>query len=275
VAEETPLPRHDEPSWSTDRARAPGRFWYLSDPTRAALEYCLLFTLAPLMPALPRGDGHPVLVLPGLQTSDTSTRTLRHILLMLGYQAYGWRLGRNVGPTAQVVSGLRDRLITLHARHEQPVSLIGWSLGGIYARRLAREHHHAVRLVITLGSPYRLARTDQSRADWLYQRYAPRHAERWSMPLEAGLGPLPVPATSIYSKLDGIVAWQTCHEPPGSRAENIEVYASHFGLSHHPAVLWAVADRLAQPAGQWAPFRPPALLRSAFRPGPGPSPGET
>jgi pimeloyl-ACP methyl ester carboxylesterase len=253
-----------QPSWSTDRAHAPGWLRYVSDPERAAFEYGLLVTFGAMLAALPRGDGHPVLVLPGLQTTDTSTRTLRHILRMLGYQTYGWRLGRNVGPTAQVVSGLRGWLSTLYARHEEPVSLIGWSLGGIYARRLARENPRAVRQVITLGSPYRLARSDQSRADWLYQHYAPRHAERWSMPLEAGLGPLPVPATSIYSKLDGVVAWQTCHEPPGPRAENIEVFASHFGFGHHPAVLWAVADRLAQPAGQWAPFRPPALLRPAF-----------
>lgn len=260
-----------DPLWNTEPARRPGWLYYLSDVERAVAEFGLLVGLGPLLAALPRGDGHPVLVLPGLQTGDRSTRTLRWALGLLGYRAHGWRLGSNIGPTARVVHGLRDRLTTLHAEHGRPVSLIGWSLGGIYARRLARVDPPAVRQVITLGSPYRMARFDQSRAHRLFEHYAPRHVERWELPLEAGLGALPVPTTSIYSRLDGIVAWQTCREPPGPQAENVEVFASHFGFGHHPAVLWAVADRLAQPEGRWAPFRPPRLLAPAF---PGSTPGQ-
>jgi pimeloyl-ACP methyl ester carboxylesterase len=205
-----------------------------------------------------------VLVLPGLMAGDVSTRPLRRVLRRLGYSVHGWRLGRNIGPTAQAVQGMRARLDDLSGRHGQPVTLLGWSLGGIFARDLARRSPAAVRQVITLGSPFRLARHDQSRAHRVFDRYSHLHVERWQLPLEHGRGPLPVPATSLYSKLDGIVAWRACLDDPSPRAENIAVYASHFGFGHHPAVLWAVADRLAQPAGTWAPFRAPLLLRPAF-----------
>lgn len=243
---------------------APPLPWYLSDAPRAAWEYGLFLASGPLLAALPHGDGHPVLVLPGLMAGDSSTRPLRGVLRGLGYHVHGWRLGRNRGPTAQAVSGMRERLDDLCARHDCPITIVGWSLGGIFARELARRSPDHVRQVITLGSPFRLARHGQSRAHRVFERYSHLHVEHWQLPLEHGLGPLPVPATSIYSRLDGIVSWQACLDDPGPRAENIAILGSHFGLGHHPAVLWAVADRLAQPAGSWEPFRPPRWLRPAF-----------
>ena len=116
------------------------------------------------MPRLPRGDGHPVLVLPGLLADDVSTRTLRAVLRRLGYDVHGWGLGRNIGPTAACVTGMRDLLDHLADKHGKPVTLIGWSLGGIFARDLARRTPDSVRQVVTLGSPFRLARNSQSRA---------------------------------------------------------------------------------------------------------------
>lgn len=243
---------------------APGPLLYLTEPARAAVDFALLTTSVPLLAALPRGDGHPVLVLPGLGATDSSTITLRAVLRGLGYRTYGWRLGRNIGPTERAVHGTRARLDQLTTRFGQPVSLIGWSLGGIYARQLARRTVHAVRQVITLGSPIRLARKEQSHANRLFGDYSDGHMETWDLPLEHGDGPLPVPTTSIYSPLDGIVAWRTCLNEPAPQAENIAVAASHLGFGHHPAVVWAIADRLAQPAGQWAPFRPPPLLWPAY-----------
>jgi pimeloyl-ACP methyl ester carboxylesterase len=245
-------------------AAAPGRLLYFTEPVRAAVDFGLLGLSAPLLAVLPRGDGHPVLVLPGLESSDSSTTTLRATLRHLGYRTHGWRLGRNIGPTARVVNAMPKRLEDLATRFSAPVSLIGWSLGGIYARQLARRTPEAVRQVITLGSPFRLARREQSHGDPVYQRYADRHVDTSGPPLEAGEGPLPVPATSIYSPLDGIVAWRTCLNEPAPQAENIAVAASHLGYGHHPAVIWAIADRLAQPADQWLPFRPPPLLRPAY-----------
>jgi pimeloyl-ACP methyl ester carboxylesterase len=246
---------------------APGALLYFTEPARAAIDFGLLISSAPLLAALPHaqpGRDHPVLVLPGLQSSDSSTIMLRAVLRHLGYRTYGWRLGRNLGPTARVVNQMPARLEELATRFGCPVSLIGWSLGGIYARQLARRTPDAVRQVITLGSPFRLARREQSRGDPVYQRYAHRHVDTSGPRLEAGEGPLPVPTTSIYSPLDGIIAWRTCLNEPGPQAENIAVPASHLSYGHHPAVIWAIADRLAQPADQWNSFRPPPLLRPAY-----------
>ncbi len=243
---------------------APGHLLYLTDPARAVVDYTLLAYSTPLLAALPRGDNHPVLVLPSLHATDASTLTLRTVLKGLGYRTHGWQLGRNIGPTIKAVQGMRARLDYLTNRYQRPVTLIGWSLGGIYARQLARRTPQAVRQVITLSSPIRLVRHEQSRVNRLFHLHAHQHIEPLNLPLEHNDGPLPVPATSIYTPLDGIVAWRTCLDEPSPRAENIAVLASHFGIAYHPATLWAVADRLAQPADQWKPFQPPLLLRSAY-----------
>ncbi len=237
---------------------------YLSEPGRAVADYGLYLAARPLAPALPRGDGHPVLVLPGLLADDISTRALRVVLRRLGYQVHGWGLGRNIGPTAACVKGMRDKIEYLTDEYGKPVSLIGWSLGGIFARDLARRAPDSVRSVITLGSPFRIARHSQSRATKVFERFSHLHIEHRTFPLEHDAEPLPVPATSIYSHFDGIVHWQTCLDTPGERCENIAVMASHLGLGHHPASIWAISDRLAQPEGAWKPFKAPCFLRPAF-----------
>jgi pimeloyl-ACP methyl ester carboxylesterase len=237
---------------------------YLSEPGRAVADYGLYLAARPLVPRLPRGDGHPVLVLPGLLADDISTRALRAVLRRLGYEVHGWGLGRNIGPTAACVKGMRDKIDYLNDEHGRPVSLIGWSLGGIFARDLARRSPGSVRQVITLGSPFRIARHTQSRATRVFERFSHLHVEHRTFPLERDAEPLCVPATSIYSHFDGIVHWQTCLDTPGERCENIAVMASHLGLGHHPASIWAITDRLAQPEGSWKPFKAPCFLRPAF-----------
>jgi pimeloyl-ACP methyl ester carboxylesterase len=246
------------------RGDGPALPLYLTEPARGVADFGLFLAARPLMQRLPKGDGHPVLVLPGLLADDTSTRALRSVLRHLGYRVHGWRLGRNIGPTAACVDGMRDRLDDLSDRYGRPVSLVGWSLGGIFARDLARRTPDSVRQVVTLGTPFRLARHSQSRASRAFDRYSHLHVEHRTLPLESDSSPLPVPATSIYSHFDGIVHWQTCLDTPGERCENIAVLASHLGLGHHPAAIWAIADRLAQPEGSWQPFRPPLFLRPAF-----------
>jgi pimeloyl-ACP methyl ester carboxylesterase len=216
---------------------------------RAWAELAALLPLLPLLARTPRGDGHPVLVLPGYLASDYSTRPLRAFLRDRGYHAHAWRLGRNRGPGPEIVAGLAARLRQLRARHGRAVSLVGWSLGGIYARELARRLPDDVRQVITLASPFR----DPSATN-VARLLGPRPSGDVDA-LAARLRlPLSVPSTSILSRSDGIVAWRSCLEEEGPRRENVVVESSHCGMGHHVAALAVIADRLAQPEGTWRPF---------------------
>jgi pimeloyl-ACP methyl ester carboxylesterase len=242
---------------------APPRLGLLMLEGRALLELAALLPAYPALRRAPRGDGHPVLVLPGFMASDFSTRTLRRFLRDKGYGAHGWKLGRNLGPSAATVAGLAQRLYELRGRYDRRVSLIGWSLGGIYARELARRFASDVRQVITLASPFR--DVDATNVPQALRRRRGEH------PNEAQLrqslrAPIPVPATAIYSRTDGIAAWKSCVEPAGPLAENIEVESSHLGIGHHPVVLLTIADRLAQPEGTWRRFQPPEGWRWPFVP---------
>ncbi len=184
-----------------------------------------------------------MLVLPGWLASDWSTRTLRGFLRARGYHVHGWRLGWNLGPSAGVVDGLDARFRELRRRHGRPLSVIGWSLGGIYARELARRHAIDVRRVITLASPFRDPYATTA-ARVLGQRSRPTDLARRQRLRTAP----PVPCTAFYSRSDGIVAWQSCLEEAGPFTENVEVQSSHCGMGHHPSVLLAIAERLARPA---------------------------
>lgn len=216
----------------------------------------------PLLARAPRGDGHPVLVLPGLMASDRSTLLLRTFLRGRGYDVHGWEQGNNFGPRDGVREAMLAQLDHLHAESGQKVSVIGWSLGGLYARMLATHRPKAVRSVITLGSPI----AGQARATNAWRLYefvsgrAADDAEDWS---DYNVTPS-TPTTSIWSRTDGIVAWRNSVQKAGPRAENIEVYASHLGIGVNATALYAMADRLAQPEGQWQPFEPPATLRQAY-----------
>jgi pimeloyl-ACP methyl ester carboxylesterase len=246
------------------RAAPPGVRWLLTEPARSAMDLAGAGLAAPWLARAPRGDGHPVLVLPGLLAGDASTTLLRGFLRSLGYQTQGWRLGRNVGPTAEVVSGLPRALEKLALPAGGPVSVIGWSLGGIYAREMARRRPGLVRQVITLGSPFAMRDRRQSRANRTFDRHAHRHAEHYDIPAAELSAPPPVPSTAVYSRRDGIVDWRACIDPPGAQRQNIEVRCSHLGFGHDAATLWAVADRLAMPAGAWTPFTPPRPLRLLY-----------
>jgi pimeloyl-ACP methyl ester carboxylesterase len=204
--------------------------WRAALEARWPLEAAAFASLAPWLGMLGRGDGHRVLVLPGYAADDRSTAPLRWAIRSNGFLADPWSLGRNVGPTWRVVTGLGERLEQLH-RRDGRVSIVGWSLGGAYARALTRDRPELIRQVITLGSPYRAI-----------EGYHP---------------PPPAPTTSIYTRSDGITSWRLCIDPVGPRTENIEVRATHVGLGINPAVIYAVLDRLSQPEGEWRPFQPP------------------
>jgi pimeloyl-ACP methyl ester carboxylesterase len=239
-----------------------------TEPVRALASAGALAASLPLLTGAPRGERHPVLVLPGLMASDVSTGALRRWVRTLGYPVVGWALGRNRGPTKEVVDELPRLVRRLGEEHGSPVTIIGQSLGGIFARRLAQRTPDEVRQVITLGSPFGMAGRgpDGSRAAQVYARYAPRHSVRRlsDAPRDSLARPLRVPSTSVYSRWDGVVDWRACLQQPGPRSENVAVRASHLGMGVDAAVLWLVADRLAQTREGWQPFRRPARLAPLF-----------
>jgi pimeloyl-ACP methyl ester carboxylesterase len=236
--------------------RRPSPRTFALEPVRAAQELVARIAANPSLRKAPKGDGHPVLVLPGFTGSDISTRVMRAFLRRLGYYVHAWRLGRNWGPTDYILDGLAERFIGLLQEHGQKMTLIGHSLGGVYARELARRAPDRVRQVITLGSPVRWRAGETSSVGPLYRSLRSRHSERVRsvQPQDIEDVDLGVPLTVIFTRTDGVVRWQSCVVEPGPTRECIEVQGSHTGLIHNAAVLHVVADRLAQPEGIWRPF---------------------
>jgi len=235
---------------------------------RAVGERVQFSALQPLLRRLPRGDGHGVLVFPGFMASDRSTSALRDLLKHLGYRTYGWGLGQNIGPTSDVATGLTERLLYVAERSRGQVSLIGWSLGGIYARELVRARPDLARLVITLGSPIQMAEGDRSSAQTVWELMQRFHVEDFMSDRlrEVDRPPFPVPATSIYSTSDGIVTWKASLLRKTPISENVRVFGSHCGLGHNAAAVSVIADRLAQPEGAWSEFSPPWWQRGMYPP---------
>ena len=200
-----------------------------------------------------RGDGRPVLVLPGFIGSDGSTFALRRLLRALGYHVHAWKLGRNWGPTDAIIDGLGTRVRGLLEQHGQPLSLIGHSLGGVYAREIARAAPGAVRQVITLGSPVRRPVGTSTAVGPLFNALSPVHSDRAKNPDPERIArPIDVPLTAIITRTDGVVPWRICLPEPTARTEVIEVRGSHSGLIHNPAAVAVIVDRLA--TDEWKPF---------------------
>ena len=242
--------------------KAPGPLLMMLE-TRAPWEYAAMLLAAPWLRQLPPGDGHPVLVLPGLGANDMSTVPLRNFLRERGYTPYAWKRGFNLGLRPGLLDALLERVGSLARRHQQRVSIIGWSLGGVYAREVAKELPQQVRSVITLGSPF--AGHPRATNAWRFYEMVSRHSVHDDEMLAQIRKAPPVPTTSIFSRTDGIVAWQCSVNEDAPHTENIEVHASHFGMGMNPLVLYAVADRLAQPEGQWKRFDPNGARRWFFR----------
>jgi len=259
----TPGSSTDPTSRQRRNVRAPSMPMMMLEQ-RVMFEIGALGAAAPWLRILGRGDRHPVLVLPGFMGDDASTVALRLFIRGWGYWSHGWGLGQNLGPTTEALQGINDRLQALHSRHGRPVSLVGWSLGGLYARHLARKHPEWVRQVITLGSPLQMREGDRAAPSQLTDLLKTRFDPQFGGGEDYLQGPLPVPSTTIYSRSDGVVRWQVCIDVADELHENIEVNSSHVGLGFNPAALYAVADRLAQPEGTWKPFEAPCLLRRVY-----------
>jgi pimeloyl-ACP methyl ester carboxylesterase len=243
---------------STLLVQRPGLRLTGTEPVRALAEY-VSHWLTPSK-AWPRGDGHTVVMFPGLAADGTAFGPLRRQCKRQGYKAVDWGRGINSGPKGDIdvwLDQLSQDVAALIAADPtgRPATLVGWSLGGLYAREVAKRLGASVRGVITLGTPFN-AGADHSRVGWLYQLLS-RQPARFDPQLSQRLATPPaVPTTSIYTRSDGVVAWQTCTHAQGVGAdvEDIEVAGSHLGLAWNRATLRIIAERLARPAG--AALRP-------------------
>jgi pimeloyl-ACP methyl ester carboxylesterase len=252
--------------------RAPSLGLLFVEGQRALFESATMLPATPLLRRAPRGDGQPVLLLPGFTAGDASTTPLRRYLKRQGFAAHPWLLGRNVGPGGGVREGMKDRVEELAERYGQTISIVGWSLGGVYAREIAKQMPDRVRQVVTLGSPFAdIGRP--SNASRLFDRIGRgtgrgtgRGASQPRTELAESLREPPgVPSTSIFTKTDGVVHWRACLEPETDHTENIEVVGSHCGLGLNPVVLYAIAERLSQPDGAWKPFHNDGWRRVFYR----------
>lgn len=211
----------------------------------AWLDPLRLLLRAPELLRAPRGRGEPVLVLPGFAASDASTAALRTYLRWLGYETRGWGFGTNGGDLPALVPRVIGLLEAQVAAARRRIRCVGWSLGGNLAREAARERPDLVERVVTLGTPAvggpkytGVARSYRRRGIDLDAVEA-RVAERERVPIR-------VPITAIYSRRDGIVAWQACIDRSSPDVEHVEVSAAHLGLGFHPEVYRVVAERLAR-----------------------------
>jgi len=251
---------------TTHEAPPPPSSLLIALELRAPWELWSVLPSWPLLARAPAGDGHPVIVFPGLSASDGSTLPIRGYLQNLGYDISGWNQGYNFGPRAGILQTATWQVMDTCEVTGEKVSLVGWSLGGIYARELAKELPDCVRSVVTMGTPFSGSHTSTN-AWRLFELTSGKDITRELQQFDLPVAP-PVPTTSIYSRTDGVVAWPASIQKPSKsnpRTENVEVIASHIGLGLNPTAWWALADRLAQPEGQWKPFeRRNALQRLIF-----------
>ena len=230
----------------------------LMEMPRMVMEVGSLMLSAPWLRGLPKGDGHAVMIIPGFLGDDRLNRSLVRYLTHLGYSAAGWGMGPNLGPNYFAVDELKDRVTNLAKEGDGTITLIGHSLGGLYAREIARMQPDNVRQVISLGSPFGKGSEQGSNAQGMFDRINPRvngSSQLNDSHKDLALAP-PVPTTSIYTKSDGVVNWRTNIQFPNHpRVQNIEVIGSHSGLTLNPAVWYLLAHRLQHTRDDWQPLK--------------------
>ena len=248
-----------------DHSHRPSKLLLMAEG-RAVYDAAGMLPMLALKKFLAQGDNHPVLVFPGFLASSRSTRPLRQYIQNLGYRAHRWKLGYNMGYSYKLHYGMRDRVTELVERYGEKISLVGWSLGGVYARELAREMPDIVRQVVTMGSPFR-GHPSSSNIHKIFNMFTEvPYDEMPQSFLQDMAHPPPVPTTALYTRGDGVVAWQSTVEISDREdVENIHVGGAHMGLGFNPRVLFVLADRLAQPEGQWRPFKPHFCMKPLFR----------
>ncbi len=245
----------------TNLATRPSLYWLLSEPIRAILELGITYPFNRVYHQEVRGDGHPVLILPGFLSSEKSTKNLRKFVASQGYDVYDWGLGRNMGKL-EYMEILLTRIDQIYQETGRPISLIGWSLGGVFARQLGKERPEIVRQIITMGSPF-AGLSEPNNVSWIYSilNYGKKVKDVNQTLLEDLPKPAPVPTTAIYSKIDGFVPWKFCIERKEDDIhQNIEVLSSHIGMGGHLVVHAIIEDRLFRDKHNWVKFIPIGIM---------------
>ena len=220
-------------------------FWFFTEGVRALIEYVQSWFFLRNNAVTQKGDGHPVLVVPGLLCTDFSTRVLRRFINRLGFTALGWELGRNLGDLTDLrdLNRLNERVDAIYKQYNTKITLVGWSMGGIYVREIAKQRPELFHQVITMSSPFSNVDAPNN-AKWIYERLTDTSSidAAWKQQIP---NPAPIPTTAIYTKQDGIVPWEACLEQIVDHThQNIEVRGSHWGLGMNTSVLQIVQERL-------------------------------
>lgn len=246
-------------------AKPPSLAYAIAELPRALFEFATLIPGHFLLKNAPRGDGHPVITLPGYRSDDSAMLAMRRYLERWGYPAYPWGLGTNLGVGYQRVDyekRMISRLESVVEKHGEPASLIGWSLGGVIAREVTKQRPELVRQIVTLGSP--LAGSPEATTVFRILRHTSAEEitnEVMDVMNEVST-PLPdVRCICIYSDSDGIVSPEIARDLVSPNVENIRVSSSHFGMGVNPVILFIIADRLAQTEEDWKPFKIYSLER--------------
>ena len=208
-----------------------------------------------ILESLPNGNGEPVMVIPGLTTNDISTTIVRKFLKFKGFNVYGWELGVNIKYSDSLEEKLIKRIDDIYQKHQQKVSIIGWSLGGITMRLLAKHEPKNIKQLIALGAPVAKI-TGATNVTWWYQLLTQEKTEDFNQQWAKDISAKPtMPSTSIYSKTDGMVSWEYCMDwETGPQTQNIEVLCNHLGFGMTPTVWYILVDRLRQPEDNWQHF---------------------
>lgn len=254
MATTNPLLSKVDESIFEDAANSPSPFNVLME-SRSLFELGQFFQSLSHISTLPSGDNHPVIVIPGFLTDDKYTSLMRWFLKKKNYDVRPWHQGVNLSFKLRYIQNLQKQIYQINNNTGKKVSLVGWSLGGMYARYASHTMPEYIRQVITLGTPFsrQMNSTLVTRFFELInrQKFSDFHPDIINKIIQ----PLPVASTSIYSKLDGVIAWECSICPtPHNNHEHIEIDSSHTGLTHNPASLYAIADRLALSENDWQPF---------------------
>lgn len=215
--------------------KKPSWWLHLTEIFRATIETFRGYWYVRQRPFKNLGKGVPVMVVPGLLSTDWATTILRKDLAKLGFNVHGWEMGMNLG-RMESLAALTEKVRLLHKATGQKIILIGWSMGGIFSREVAKQIPDCIEELITIGSPFANVNAP-NHAKWVFDLLNDTNQidEEFTRQLPK---PAAVKTTCLYSKRDGIVPWQACIEPTEDELHtNIEVKSSHFGMGANPNVV--------------------------------------